>query len=116
MHKPHSWFRRRRRTDVLMEELVTALSTPDWSEFNPLFLRVYASLRARKGANGGEEMLRLRLYDKLQNLVQMGGAEKDGKSYRGIETGLALVTKHLAADHCSELLAVVRCEVPAPLS
>jgi hypothetical protein len=35
--------------------------------------------------SGGEEMLRLRAYEKLQNLVTRGLVEKDGKEYRGLE-------------------------------
>jgi hypothetical protein len=69
--------------DRLMEELATALVARAWFEFKPLFLLVYASLRQRKAAHGGEEMLRLRTYDKLQTLVRDGVVEKTGKLYRG---------------------------------
>ena len=106
----------RRGPDVLMEELVTALSGPAWTEFKPLFLVIHANLRSRNAANGGEEMLRLRVYEKLQSLVQMGGAEKDGKSYRGIPTGLAALTKHFAAEHCKKLLTAIRHTHPQPAS
>ena len=34
--------------------------------------------------SGGEEMLRLRAYEKLQNLVTRGLVEKIGKEYRGL--------------------------------
>ena len=35
--------------------------------------------------SGGEEMLRLRAYEKLQNLVTRGMIEKNGKEYKGLE-------------------------------
>lgn len=58
-------------------------------EFKSLFTIVHANLRARNAASGGEEMLRLRAYEKLQNFVQAGFVKKDGKEYRGIPAGLA---------------------------
>ena len=45
-------------------------------EFKTLFTSVYANLRARKAAGGGEEMLRLRVYEKLQNFVSKGMVNK----------------------------------------
>lgn len=58
-------------------------------EFKALFTIVHENLRARNAASGGEEMLRLRAYEKLQNLVQAGIVKKTGKEYRGIPAGLA---------------------------
>lgn len=57
-------------------------------EFKPLFEIVHANLRARNAASGGEEMLRLRAYEKLQNLVQGGIVKKTGKKYRGVTPAL----------------------------
>ncbi|MCF7675842.1 MAG: hypothetical protein K9N23_09800 [Akkermansiaceae bacterium] len=51
--------------------------------FNDLFERVFANLKARNAVSGGEEMLRLRAYEKLQNLVTRGLVEKIGKEYKG---------------------------------
>ena len=51
--------------------------------FNDLFERVFANLKLRNAVSGGEEMLRLRAYEKLQNLVTRGLVEKIGKEYRG---------------------------------
>ena len=48
-------------------------------EFKSLFDVVHANLRAKNAASGGEEMLRLRLYEKLQNFVQAGFSKKTGK-------------------------------------
>jgi len=58
-------------------------------EFKPLFDVVYSNLKARHVANGSEEMLRLRVYEKLQNLVNRGMVEKANKKYRGIASALA---------------------------
>ncbi len=49
---------------------------------------VHANLKARNAASGGEEMLRLRAYEKLQNLVQAGIVKKVGKEYRGVPAAL----------------------------
>ena len=79
----------RRGPDRLAEELATVLSRRTSFEFKVLFLIVHQTLRARNAASGGEEMLRLRAYEKLQNLVQAGIVKKTGNKYRGIASGLA---------------------------
>lgn len=94
--------------DFLMDELTEVLRIDAWFEFKPLFLRVYERLRERKAAGGGQEMLRLRMYEKLQNLVQRGIVEKSGKNYRGIASALAAFTEHVAAQHCQRLLDVLK--------
>ena len=72
----------------MTEELVAVLSGASWFEFKPLFEVVYKNLRARNSASGGEEMLRLRAYEKLQSLVNRGAVQKSitkaGKKYRGM--------------------------------
>jgi thymidine kinase len=40
---------------------------------------VFENLKLRNAVSGGEEMLRLRSYEKLQNLVNRGLVEKMGK-------------------------------------
>jgi hypothetical protein len=107
MRKPV--FLRRGAPDVLTEELINAFSGEACFEFKALFSVVYASLRARNAAHGGEEMLRLRAYDKLQNLVQVGGVDKSGKVYRANAAKLGALTEQLAARHCQELLTAVKC-------
>src|SRR4029079_3478869 len=62
----------RRVPDLVTEELVTVLSKRASFEFKQLFDIVHENLRARNAASGGEEMLRLRAYEKLQNLVARG--------------------------------------------
>lgn len=78
----------RRGPDHVAEELATVLSKKADFEFKALFLIVHANLRARNAASGGEEMLRLRAYEKLQNLVGAGIVKKTGKKYRGVSTAL----------------------------
>lgn len=94
--------------DFLLDELTDALRLNAWQEFNGLFLVVYGKLRERKAATAGQEMLRLRMYEKLQQMVQLGVVEKTGKQYRGITTKLNSWAEHLAAEHCRQLMKVVK--------
>ena len=94
--------------DYLIEELTAILSANSWFEFKPLFLLVYENLRRRKAVGGGEEMLRLRAYDKLQNLVRHGYVERNGKQYRGVPAQLSAFTQHISAQHCQQLLDEVK--------
>jgi hypothetical protein len=79
----------RRLPDLVTEELAAALSLRVTYEFKQLFEVVHAKLRARNAASGGEEMLRLRAYEKLQNLVSRGMVKKEAKKYKGIPKLLA---------------------------
>ena len=88
----------RRAPDSIMEELVAVLSGPNLYEFKALFLLHFQeALRARNAISGGEEMLRLRAYDKLQNLVKHGQVKKTGKQYKGVRKGLLLLAENLKA-------------------
>jgi len=77
----------RKRPDAVTEELVAVLSLKNSYEFKPLFEVIYANLCARKAAGSSEEMLRLRIYEKLQQLVAQGAVKKtisgEVKKYRG---------------------------------
>ena len=79
----------RRLPDLVTEELVFVLSQKRSYEFKQLFEVVHDNLRRRNAANGGEEMLRLRAYEKLQNLVFRGAVKKNGKIYTGDAAALA---------------------------
>ena len=79
----------RRAPDNITEELVAVLSSKAAFEFKPLFEIILANLRERNAASGGEEMLRLRAYEKLQNLVARGAVRKTGKKYKGLPSALA---------------------------
>ena len=79
----------RRVPDLVTEELVAVLSRRASFEFKQLFEILHENLRARNAASGGEEMLRLRAYEKLQNLVARGMVKKTGKKYKGLPSALA---------------------------
>ena len=87
----------RRLPDLLTEELVLALSQKRSYEFKQLFEVVHDNLRQRNAANGGQEILRLRAYDKLQKLVFSGAVKKNGKVYTGNFAALAEYGPHVAA-------------------
>ena len=72
----------------MAEELATVLSGKASFEFKELFTVLHANLKARNAASGGEEMLRLRSYDKLQEMVSAGIVVKKAKEYRGVKKGL----------------------------
>jgi len=113
MKKAHTF--KRRGPDILTLELASVLSAGRWFEFKALFSVVQSNLRARNTAVCDEEMLRLRAYEKLQNLVQQGSVEKSGKNYRTNAAALAALKEHIAAEHCSDLLDAVRDASPATL-
>ena len=79
----------RRLPDLVTEELASVLSSKTTYEFKDLFEVVHENLRNRNAASGGEEMLRLRAYEKLQNLVARGMVKKEAKKYKGIPKQLA---------------------------
>ncbi len=85
----------RRVPDHVTDELVAVLKDHETYHFNELFEKVYQNLKKRNAVSGGEEMLRLRAYEKLQNLVASAKVHKEGKTYRGlpgIETILPTTT------------------------
>ena len=90
----HSGFTRR-TPDIMTEELCAILSRKSSFEFKPLYDLIYANLQARNAASGGDEMLRLRAYEKLQNLVHDGMVTKTAKKYRGRPAALLLVSARL---------------------
>lgn len=76
----------RRVPDHVTDELVNVLSSSGKAyEFNTLFGLVYDNLKLKNAVSGGEEMLRLRSYEKLQNLVGRGLAQKNAKIYKGLK-------------------------------
>src|SRR5437667_951393 len=78
----------RRMPDNITEELVAVLSSRASFEFKPLFDIILLNLRERNAASGGEEMLRLRAYEKLQILVSQGVVNRTvkgiTKKYKGV--------------------------------
>ena len=86
----------RRLPDHVTDELVAALTKKKIYEFNSLFEAVYENLKLRNAVSGGEEMLRLRAYEKLQNLVNGGMVTKSAdKKYRGRPAALLVVSSRL---------------------
>src|SRR5213080_488205 len=88
MSKPSGASFSRRVPDNLAEELVAVLSSKASFEFKPLFEIILLNLRERNAASGGEEMLRLRAYEKLQGLVHQGAVNRTvtglTKKYKGV--------------------------------
>jgi len=91
----------RRLPDHVTDELVNVLSLDKVFGFNDLFERVFENLKLRNAVSGGEEMLRLRAYEKLQNLVTRGLVEKLGKEYRGLSRIREASSEYLAAQQAS---------------
>jgi hypothetical protein len=90
----------RRLPDLVTEELISVLSQKKSFEFKQLFEIVHENLRQRNAASGGEEMLRLRAYEKLQNLVARGLVKKSStpsKLYKGDPAALAAMAAAAAA-------------------
>ena len=79
--------------DNVTEELVAVLSSRASFEFKPLFDIILGNLRERNAASGGEEMLRLRVYEKLQGLVHRGAVNRTvtgiTKKYKGVPPHMA---------------------------
>ena len=108
----------RRGPDRVAEELAAVLSKKASFEFKALFDIVHANLRERNAAGGGEEMLRLRAYEKLQNLVSAGIVKKTGKEYRANAAALATFIKTSAemnAKFAAGIAARTPVAAPAPV-
>ena len=95
---------------------MAALSGSKSYEFKALFSVIHAALRARNAAGGGEEMLRLRTYEKLQNLVRAGQVKKTGKKYKGVAKALLLLSESLKElpEERSVLFPQARRSLPNP--
>ena len=98
--------------DNISEELVAVLSCRTSFEFKPLFDILLLNLRERNAASGGEEMLRLRAYEKLQSLVGQGAVNRTvngtTKKYKGVAARLSVLSaemKVLRADWNQRALA-----------
>jgi hypothetical protein len=91
----------RRMPDNITEELIALLSSKASFEFKPLFEIMLLNLRERNAASGGEEMLRLRAYEKLQGLVNQGAVKRTvtgiTKKYKGIATRLVVLRAEMKA-------------------
>ena len=70
--------------DNVTEELVAVLSSRVSFEFKPLFDIVLLNLRERNAASGGEEMLRLRVYEASGSGRSGRGQSNDRRHYEKI--------------------------------
>jgi hypothetical protein len=91
----------RRAPDNITEELVAVLSSKDSFEFKPLFEIILLNLQERNAASGGQEMLRLRAYEKLQGLVSQGAVNRTvtgiTKKYKGVAARMAVLDAEMKA-------------------
>ena len=91
----------RRAPDNLTEEFVAVLSSNATFEFKPLFEIILLNLRERNAASGGEEMLRLRAYEKLQGLVSQGAVNRTvtgvTKKYKGVAARMVRLRAEMKA-------------------
>jgi len=87
--------------DNITEELIAVLSSKACFEFKPLFDIVLLNLRERNAASGGEEMLRLRAYEKLQGLVSQGAVNRTvtgvTKKYKGVGPRMVVLRAEMKA-------------------
>jgi hypothetical protein len=112
MAKPSGASFSRRAPDNITEELVAVLSSRASFEFKGLFDVIFLNLRERNLASGGEEMLRLRTYEKLQSLVSQGAVTRTvtgiTKKYKGVTARMVTLSaemKVLRAEWVQKLLA-----------
>jgi hypothetical protein len=77
------------------------LSSKASFEFKPLFETMLLNLRERNAASGGEEMLRLRAYEKLQGLVSQGAVNRTvtgtTKKYKAVATRMGVLRAEMKA-------------------
>jgi hypothetical protein len=89
----------RRAPDNVTEELVAVLSSKASYEFKALFEIIFRNLRERNAASGGEDMLRLRVYEKLQSLVSQGAVTRTVtgivKKYKGVAARLRVLNAEM---------------------
>ncbi|HEY4272242.1 MAG TPA: hypothetical protein VGM65_09570 [Candidatus Udaeobacter sp.] len=101
MSKRGGMFFTRRAPDSITEELVAVLSSKASFEFKPLFDTILVNLRERNLASGGEEMLRLRVYEKLQGLVGQGAVNRTvtgvTKKYKGVAPRMVVLRAQMKA-------------------
>ncbi len=112
MPKPSGASFSRRAPDNITEELVAVLSSKASYEFKALFDIIFLNLKERNAASGGEEMLRLRTYEKLQSLVSQGAVNRTvngiTKKYKGVAARMVTLRaemKVLRAEWTQKLIA-----------
>jgi hypothetical protein len=71
----------RKPQDQIRAEMLQVLSLAEIILFNDIYEQVFSNMKSKGLATGGEEILRLRIYEKLQTLVSQGALHKKGKQY-----------------------------------
>ena len=74
----------RKTPDLVTDELILILHEAGMLEFNDIFQRTVVVMKAKHMS------LRLRIYEKLQNLVSAGGLMKKGREYTALPKLMAL--------------------------
>ena len=87
----------RRRKDYASEELVAALLSMPTFTFGEVFQTVNESLKARKVSSVGEDMLRLRVYERLQTFVGQGLVKKAGQEYTTVRSAVQALAAEMEA-------------------
>lgn len=98
----------RRVVDHVTDELVNVLSSGETFEFKALFSKVFEGLKLKNAVSGGEEMLRLRSYEKILKLTNCGLVKKVGKTYRALEGIETASSAHRLARLDSAILAAAQ--------
>ena len=80
----------RKTPDLVTDELILILHEAGMLEFNDIFQRTVVVMKAKNMSLGGEEILRLRIYEKLQNQVSAGGLMKKGREYTALPKLISL--------------------------
>ena len=85
----------RKAPDLVTDELIVILHEAGMLEFNEIFQRTVVVMKEKHMSLGGEEILRLRIYEKLQNLVSSGGLVKKSREYTAQPKLMALKSEPL---------------------
>lgn len=81
MQEDRKYHSSRKTPDLVTDVLILILLEAGVLEFNDIFQRAVTVMKENHIPLGGEEILRLRIYEKLQNLVSSGGLVKKGREY-----------------------------------
>lgn len=88
----------RKAPDLVTNELIVILHQAGMLEFNDIFQRTVIVMKEKHMSLGGEEILRLRIYEKLQSLVSSGGLIKKGREYTAQPKLVSLKSEEPADD------------------
>lgn len=73
MQEDRKYHSSRKTPDLVTDVLILILHEAGVLEVNDIFQRAVIVMKENHIPLGGEEILRLRIYEKLQNLVSSGG-------------------------------------------